>query len=79
MDDLHHQLGRPPHAAGAHIRSCLTTAAPSMLEQLIEFCGRVTSDDCEPALVEVMTALQLDALAARWELDDQLGRMLGGI
>ena len=78
MNEIHREFDRPPLSAGAHVRACLTTAPPSMLEQLIVFCDRVTRDDCEPALTEVMTALQLDAVAARWEVDEQLDRMLDG-
>ena len=78
MHDIHKEFARPPHPTGAHVRAFLLSSPPSLIEELICFCRRVTVDDCEPELVDVMVALARDAVAARWELDEQLDRMLDG-
>ena len=78
MNEIHREFARPSLSAGAHVRAFLLSSPPSLIEELICFCRRVTADDCEPALADVMVALARDAVAARWELDEQLDRMLDG-
>lgn len=67
---------RPDRPCGQHVRDCLLTAPPSFLNQLIAFTQAVIVDGDDDDLVQVMGALQFDARAAAYDVDDQFGELL---
>ena len=70
---------RPEAHPGAHVGSCLIHMAPGVLDDLVSFVGRLLLDtEVDPDLKQVLAALGMDAVAARYVVEDQLNRLLDG-